>query len=70
MLIGLPDLAWKESYRKSRKIENCQIFNIPYLFLSKEDILQFSTNLINSKLISALVSSDKTLFLCINATQV
>ena len=30
----------------------------------------FLTNLINSKLISELVSSDKTVFLCNNATQV
>ena len=30
------------------------------------DILHFFLNLINSKLISELVSSDKTVFLCIN----
>ena len=30
----------------------------------------FFTNLLNSKLISELVSSDKTVFLCNNATQV
>ena len=37
MLIGLTDLA------KERKlsIEDYQIFNIPYLFLSKGDILEF-----------------------------
>ena len=52
MLQGLPDLA-KEN------IENrYQTFNIPYLYLSKGDNFQFFTNLINSKLISELVSSD------------
>ena len=34
------------------------IFNIPYLFLSKGDNFQLFTNLINSKLISELVSID------------
>ena len=34
--------------------------------MSKGDILHFFLNLINSKLISELVSSDKTVFLCIN----
>ena len=43
--------------------------NIPCLFLSKGDIFLFS-NLINSKLISELVSIDKTVFLCNIATQV
>ena len=38
--------------------------------MSKGDILHFCTNLINSKLISELVSSDNTVFLCIKATQV
>ena len=60
--------------KRKKVIENCdklkdyQIFNISYLFLSKEDI--FFTNLINLKLISELVSSDNTVFLCINATQI
>ena len=42
------------------------------LFLSKGDNLhvQVFTNLINSKLIPKLVSSDKSVFLCFNATQV
>ena len=43
----------------------------PICFLSKGDIFHFFfTNLINSKLISELVLSDKTVFLCNNATQV
>ena len=54
MLIGLPDLA------KERKLSNIVINRrLPNFFL----------NLINSKLIPELVSSDKTVFLCINATQ-
>ena len=39
-------------------IEDYQTFNIPYLFLSKGDNFQYFTNLLNSKLISELVSSD------------
>ena len=57
MLRGLPDLA-KENCRKSWKIEDYQTFDIPYLFLSKGDNFQYFTNLLNSKLISELVSSD------------
>ena len=57
MLRGLSDLA-KENFRKTELIEDYQTFNIPYLFLSKGDNVQFFTNLINSKLISELVSSD------------
>ena len=37
-----------------------QTFNIPYLFLSKGDNIQILTNLINSKLISELVSGEKS----------
>ena len=66
VLIGLPDLA-KESYRKLWQIEDYQIFNIPYLFCQRETFYFFCTNL---KLISELVSCDKTVFLCINAPQV
>ena len=40
-----------------------------HLFLSKGDNFHFFTHLINSKLISKLVSSDKSVFLCIYATQ-
>ena len=69
MLIGLPDLA-KEINRKPWSIEDNQTFNIPYLFSSKGDNLQCFTNLINSKLISALVSSDKSVFLCFTVTRV
>ena len=41
----------------------------PICFCQMESF-SFLTNLINSKLISKLVSSDKTVFLCNNATQV
>ena len=41
-----------------------------YCFCQRETFYIFFTNLKNSKLISELVSSDKTVFLCINATQV
>ena len=65
---GLPDLA------KGRKLSKIVInqrlpdIDIPYLFLSKGGILHFFfTNLINSKLISELVSSGNTAFLCIDA---
>ena len=68
VLRGLPDLA-KENYRKSLSIEDYQTCNIPYLFLSKGDNFQFFTNLINSKLFSELISSDKAVFLCFYATQ-
>ena len=71
MLIGLPDLAKERKLSKIMiKMEDYQIFNIPYLFLSKGDILHLFTNLINLKLIVELVSSDKTVFLCFNATQI
>ena len=60
VLIDLTDLA-KESYRKSL-VEDYQTFK----FVKGR---QF-TNWINSKLISELVSSDKSVFLCFNATQV
>ena len=50
----------KRTLLKSLSIEDYvyQTFNIPCLFLSKGDNFQFFTNLINSKLISELVSRD------------
>ena len=57
MLRGLLDLA-KENYQNSLSIEDYQTFTIPYLFLSKGDNFHVFTNLINSNLISELVSSD------------
>ena len=67
MLIGLPDQA--KGRKLSKIVINRRLPNI--LFLSNGDILQFFfTNWINSKLISEHVSNDKTVFLCINATQV
>ena len=62
MPIGLPDLA-KELIEKRDKSKISK-----QLFLSKGNNLQNFTNLINSKLISELVSSDKSVFLCFNAT--
>ena len=70
MLIGLPGLAKERKLSKiviNRRLQN--IFNIPYLFCQRETFYKFFTNLITSKLISELVSSDKTAFLCIKATQ-
>ena len=57
--------------KRKKVIENRDKLKItPYLFLSKGDILHFFTKLINLKLISELVSSDNSVFLCINAIQV
>ena len=58
MLIGLPDLAKERKLSKNvinRRLPNS---NIPYLFLLRGDILHFLSNLIKSKLIVELVSSD------------
>ena len=41
-----------------------------FIFVKGRHFTFFFTNLINSKLISELVSSDNTFFLCFNATQV
>ena len=57
MLIGLPDKA------KGRKLSK-------FVFVKGRHFTIFFANWINSKLISELVSSDNTVFLCINATQV
>ena len=52
-------------------MEDYQTFDIPYrMLLSKGDNLQFFTKLINSKLISELLPSDKSVFLCFIAIQV
>ena len=61
--MGLLDLAKERKLSKIVINQRYQIFNIPYLFLSKGDILHFFTNLINWKLISELVSRNKTVFL-------
>ena len=68
MHIGLPGLTNKfiENLDKS-KITKHLIFPI---FSSKGDNLHFFYKFGNSKLISALVSSDKSIFLCFNASQV
>ena len=71
MLIGLPDLA-----KGKKVIENCDKKKITkYLiflicFCQRETFYNFFTNLINSKLISELVSSDNTASMCINETKV
>ena len=54
-----------ENHDKS-KITKYLIF--PICFCQRATFYIFFTNLINSKLISELVLSDKTVFLCINAT--
>ena len=67
MLIGLPDLAKERKLSKicdKSKITKYLIF--PIVFVKG----RYFTILINSKLISELVSSDKTVFLYINATHV
>ena len=54
--------------RDKSKITKHLIF--PICFRQRETIYIFFTNFVNSKLISALVSSDKSVFLCCNAAQV
>ena len=54
--------------RDKSKITKYLIF--PISFCKRETVYIFFTNLINSKLIFELVSSDKTVILCIYATQV
>ena len=71
MLIGLPDLAKGRKLSKNRdksKVVKYSIF--PICFCQRETLYIFFTNLINSKLISELVSSGNSVFLCIDATQV
>ena len=68
MLRGLPHLA-KEIIENFDKSKNTKHLIFPICFLSKGDIFHFFfTNLVNSKLISELVSSDKSVFLCFYAT--
>ena len=67
VLIGLPDLTKERKLSKNcdkSKITEYLIF--PICFCQRETF----HNLINSKLIYELVSSDKTVFLYIKATQV
>ena len=67
MLIGLPDLAKERKASKiviNGRLPKFLIF--PLVFVKGRHF----TILINSKLISELVSSDKTVILYINATQV
>ena len=71
VLIGLPDLVNERKLSKIVIKKDYQIFDIPICFCQRETFYNFFfKNLINSKLISELVSSDKTVFLFINATQV
>ena len=63
-------LIWQNKIIEKRdKSMITKLLNVPYLFLSTGDNFQFFTNLLNSKLISELVSSDKAVFLCFYATQ-
>ena len=62
MLIGRPELA-KEVLENRDKSKITKQLKFPICFLSKGDNLQILTNMINSKLISELVSSDKSVFL-------
>ena len=54
--------------RDESKITKYLIF--PICFCKRETFYIFFTYFINSKLISELVISDKTVFLCISASQV
>ena len=69
MLTGLPDMAKERKLSKieiNRKLPNilCSLF----VYVQGRHFTLFFTNLINSKFISNLASSDNTIFLCINAT--
>ena len=68
MLLGLPDLA-KENFENRDKSKITKHLIFPIRYCQRETIYIFFTNLINSKLISELVSSDKSVFLCFYATQ-
>ena len=63
MLIGLPDLA--KERKLSKFVINRRLPNIQYslfVYVKGRHFTIFCTNLMNSKLISELVSSDKTGF--------
>ena len=69
MLIGLPGLAKERNLSKiviNRRLPNIKI--LPICFCQRETFYNLFTNLINLKLISEFVSSDKAVFLYINAT--
>ena len=67
MLLGLPDLA-KDNFENRDKSKMTKHLILPIRYCQKANS-HFFTNLINSKLISELVSSDKSVFLCFYATQ-
>ena len=60
----------KKSIENRDKSKITKYLMFPICFCKRETFYIFFTNLINSKLISELVSSDKTVFLCIYAKQV
>ena len=66
MLLGLPDLA-KENFENHDKSKITK--HLYSLFVIVKGRQFTFSNLINSKLISELVSSDKAVFLCFYATQ-
>ena len=64
MLIGLPDLAKERKLSKiliNRRLPN--FYYSLFVFITGRHFTIVFTNLINSKLISELFSSDKTVFL-------
>ena len=70
-MIDLPDFGKRKKVIENRdksKVTKYLIF--PICFCQRETFYSFFTNLINSKLISELVSSDNKVFLCNNAPQV
>ena len=68
MLLGHPDLA-KENFANRDKSKITKHLIFPIRYSQRETIYIFFTNLINSKLISELVSRDTSVFLCFYATQ-
>ena len=64
MLIGLPDLAKKKVIENHDKSKITKYLIFPFCFCQREILYIFFTNLINSKLISELVSRDN-FFSCV-----
>ena len=64
-------MIWQKKIIENRdKSKNTNHLTLPICFCQRETIYIFFTNLINSKFIFELVSRNKSVFLCFNATQV
>ena len=68
VLFGLPDLA-KENFENRDKSKITKHLIFPIRYCRRETIYILFYKFDNSKLISKLVSSDKSVFLCFYATQ-